>query len=247
MNVSGTVSELLSLEGKVAMVTGGGGGIGSAIVQLFLDAGARVASVDLPGQGSPDGSVALDCDLGDRGQVENLFDRFEKQFDHLDILVHCAGITRDGVLWKMSDDAWSDVLRVNLDSAFLMLRRAAPLMRKQSDGAVVLVSSISGERGRFGQANYVASKAGLIGLGRTAARELGRFGVRVNTIAPGTIETAMTANLDEKLKQAAIDESALGKLGRPEDVARAALYLASPMSGFVTGQVLRVDGGKLMA
>jgi len=163
------------------------------------------------------------------------------------VLVHAAGITRDGVLWKMTDDAWEDVIRVNLDSAFWLLRDAVPWLRRAEGGSVVLISSINGERGKFGQANYAASKAGLIGLGRSAARELGKFGVRVNLVAPGLIETPMTETLPEDAKRKALEETALGRFGRPEDVAGAVLFLASALSAHVTGQVLRVDGGQLTA
>jgi 3-oxoacyl-[acyl-carrier protein] reductase len=244
---SSATSGLLSLDGKVALVAGGGGGIGSAVVGLFIEAGARVISADLPGRTCVEGALAIECDLARRESVDALFERLRREHDRLDILVHCAGITRDAVLWKMDEEAWSDVLRVNLDSAFLLIKRSVPLMRSLGDGAIVLVSSINGERGKFGQANYAASKAGLIGLGRTAARELGKFGIRVNVIAPGMVETAMTASLPQQVKQAAVAETVLGRLGRPEDIARAALFLASPMSGHVTGQVLRVDGGQLIA
>lgn len=240
-------SDPLSLEGKIALVSGGGGGIGSSVVALLLAAGADVVSADLPGRTSADGALEIPSDLADSESVARLFETFRQHFDHLDILVHCAGITRDAVLWKMEDAAWSDVLRINLDSAFLLLRACVPLMRPLGQGAIILVSSINAERGKFGQANYAASKAGLIGLGRTAARELGKFGIRVNIIAPGLIETEMTAALPQEVKQAAIDESVLGRAGTPEDVARAALFLASPMSSHITGQVLRVDGGQLIA
>ncbi len=246
MPPAASTAALLSLDGKVALVAGGAGGIGSAIVRLFLEAGARVASADLPGRAAPEGALTIECDLADPAAVDALVERLRGELGRLDVLVHCAGITRDAVLWKMDDAAWSEVLRVNLDSAFLLLKRCVPLMRPLGEGAVVLVSSINGERGKFGQANYSASKAGLIGLGRTAARELGKFGIRVNVIAPGMIETPMTAALPDDVKGAAAAETVLGRLGRPEDVARAALFLASPMSGHVTGQVLRVDGGQLI-
>jgi NAD(P)-dependent dehydrogenase (short-subunit alcohol dehydrogenase family) len=170
-----------------------------------------------------------------------------RESGRLDVIVHAAGIVRDGVLWKMTDDDWSDVLRINLDAAFWILRGAAPLMRAAGSGSIVLVTSINGERGKFGQANYAAAKAGLVGLGRSAARELGRSGVRVNLVAPGFIDTAMTASLPDDIKAKAIEETALGRAGRPEDVAAAILFLASDMSRHVTGQILRVDGGQLTA
>lgn len=246
MSDGASIAAVLSLEGRVALVTGGSGGIGSAVVRVLLDAGAEVASVDLPGRPCVDGATGLDCDLGDGESIAAMFEAFRDRFDRLDVLVHCAGITRDSVLWKMEQQAWSEVLRVNLDSAFLVLKRAVPLMRDSGKGAVVLVSSINGERGNFGQANYAASKAGLIGLGRTAARELGRFGIRVNIVAPGMTESAMTAELPETILEASRAKAVLGKLGKPEDTAWATLYLASAMSEHVTGQVLRVDGGQLM-
>jgi 3-oxoacyl-[acyl-carrier protein] reductase len=240
-------TELLSLEGRVAMVTGASGGIGSAVVRLLSAAGARVVGVDLPGKPGVEQADTMACDVSDPESINALFGEFRRSFDRLDMFVHCAGITRDGVLWKMDDSAWSNVLRVNLDSAFLFLKQTVPVMRAGGGGTIVLVSSINAERGTFGQANYAASKAGLIGLGRSAARETGRFGIRVNVVSPGHIDTAMTAALPDKFKAEAVQQSALGGMGRPEDVARAVLFLVSPMSGHVTGQVLRVDGGQLMA
>jgi len=241
------LAERLSLEGKVALVTGGGGGIGGEVVRLFHEAGARVASVDLPGRPCPDGAEPFVCDLRSPGPVREMFVSYARSLERLDILVHAAGTTRDAVLWKMDDETWSDVLRVNLDSAFYVLREAATMMRRIGAGAIVLVSSINGERGKFGQANYAASKAGLIGLGRTAARELGRSGIRVNVVAPGFIETPMTEALPEEIKRKAVEETVIGRIGRPEDVAAAVLFLASHMARHITGQVLRVDGGQLIA
>jgi acetoacetyl-CoA reductase/3-oxoacyl-[acyl-carrier protein] reductase len=247
MTAAASLRELLSLEGRVALVTGGGGGIGAAVCRRLLEAGARVASADLPGVPAVPGAAALACDLGDPAQITPLFEELGRRFERLDLIVHCAGIARDAVLWNLDDASWSEVLRVNLDSAFRVLRLAAPRLRAAGGGAVVLISSINGERGKFGQANYAASKAGLIGLGRTAARELGRFGIRVNIVAPGLIETAMTAALPGNVREAAIAETVLGRAGSPEDVAHAVLFLVSPMGRHVTGQVLRVDGGQLMA
>ena len=189
----------------------------------------------------------MSCDLADRSSIARLFERFRASFERLDVVVHCAGITRDAVLWKMSDDAWSDVLRVNLDSAFALLKESIPLMRPIGEGAIVLIASINGERGNFGQANYAASKAGVIGLGRTAAREVGKFGIRVNVISPGLIETPMTESLPEEVKLREVEETLLGRAGQPMDVAQAALFLVTRMSRHVTGQVLRVNGGQRTA
>jgi acetoacetyl-CoA reductase/3-oxoacyl-[acyl-carrier protein] reductase len=242
-----TLASLLSLQGRTALVAGGSGGIGSATATLLAQAGARVFSVDRPGLPAPEGTEGLPCDLADPRAIEPLLAEVRRRSDALDLLVHSAGITRDGVLWKMSDEDWSSVIEVNLGSAFRLLRGAAPLLRAKGGGSVVLVSSINGERGKFGQSNYAASKAGMIGLARSAARELGRHGVRVNVVAPGLVRTAMTAGLAEEHLKKSIDETVLGRAAEPEDVARAVLFLCSDLSRHVTGQVLRVDGGQLMA
>jgi len=236
-----------SLKGKLAVVTGGGGGIGSATVAQFRAAGALVVAVDRPGLAPADAHDFISTDLADGKQIEALVGEIDARHGRVDVLVHCAGIARDAVLWKLRPEQWSEVLAVNLDSAFHLLRLLAPIMRRTGGGAIALVASINGERGKFGQANYVASKAGLIGLAKTAALELGGFGIRVNCIAPGWIETKLTAPLADEFRQRALAETPLGRLGRPEDVASAALFLCSDMSRHVTGQVLRVDGGQLMA
>jgi acetoacetyl-CoA reductase/3-oxoacyl-[acyl-carrier protein] reductase len=234
----------LSLAGRRALVTGAGGGIGSATARLLREVGASVFAVDLPGRPVPEGAAGLECDLADPAQVAALAQGLGEEPLH--VLVHCAGLVRDGVLWKLSDDDWRRVLAANLDSAFYLLRALAGRLR-EAGGSVVLVSSINGERGKRGQANYAASKAGLLALARTAARELGRSGVRVNCVAPGWIETAMTAAAPVAARAAALEETVLGRLGSPEDVAGAVLFLCSDLSRHVTGQVLRVDGGQLMA
>ncbi len=234
------------LAGRTILVTGARGGIGAATVILLAEAGARVLGVDITGENRSPGCDILGCDLSDPEQVRDFFAGLKERGEALDGLVHCAGITRDGVLWKLSDEDWTAVLRTNLDSAFYLLREATPMLRERG-GSIALVSSINGERGKFGQANYTASKAGLIGLARTAARELGRFKVRVNVIAPGLIQTPMTKQLPPEVIERALDETALGVLGEPEDVARVAYFLLSDLSRHVTGQVLRVDGGQLTA
>lgn len=243
---------LLALEDKVVLVAGGSGGIGSAIVDLFHAVGARVIRVDLSDHPSPQfgnepSPTFLACDVSHPQEVRELMGRVETDFARLDVLVHCAGVTRDRVLWKMSDDEWSEVMRVNLDSAFYLLRAATPLLRQTGGGTIVLVSSITAERGKFGQTNYAASKAGMIALGKTAALELGRFGIRVNAVAPAWIETAMTERVPEEVRNKELEQSPLGRLGQPEDVARVVLFLGSDLSRHVNGQVVRVDGGQLMA
>jgi acetoacetyl-CoA reductase/3-oxoacyl-[acyl-carrier protein] reductase len=233
-----------ALAGRVALVSGGSGGIGRAVVAMLRRAGAEVLSLDRPGTVAPDGAAPIECDLADAAAIAALQERLPER---LHLFVHCAGITRDGVLWKLPPSAWHQVMRVNLDSAFHLLQLVAPRMRRAGGGSVVLVASINGERGKFGQSNYAASKAGLIALGKSAARELGSFGIRVNSVAPGWIDTDMTRGLADEQRARALEECALPQLGRPEHVAGAVLFLCSELSAHVSGQVLRVDGGQCTA
>ena len=237
----------ISLAGQVALVAGGGGAIGGAVARVLLAAGAVVVTADREGHPGPPGTRSVACDLPLAAGAAAAVAGVEREGGRLDILVHCAGVTRDALLSKMTDEAWGTVLATNLDSAFYLLRSAAPVLRKAGNGCVVLVASINGERGKVGQANYAASKAGMIGLARTAARELGRHGTRVNAVAPGWIDTPMTETLTGEHRQRALDESVLGRLGRPEDVAGAVLFLCSGLALHITGQVLRVDGGQLIS
>jgi NAD(P)-dependent dehydrogenase (short-subunit alcohol dehydrogenase family) len=185
--------------------------------------------------------------MADGADVSATVDGIAQGHGRLDIVVHCAGITRDRTLGRMTDAEWNEVLRTNLDSAFYLLRSAVGPLKATGGGAVVLVSSINAERGKAGQANYAASKAGLIGLAKTAALELGRYGIRVNVVAPGWVDTPMTAVLAPEFRQRALEETALARVGTPGDVAGPVLFLCSPLSRHITGQVLRVDGGQLIA
>jgi NAD(P)-dependent dehydrogenase (short-subunit alcohol dehydrogenase family) len=239
------VAGLVSLAGKVALVTGARGGIGSAVASVLAQAGATVVSSDLDAGPGTTGPSPVACDMSKPDEIRSLVASVGRDHKRLDLVVHAAGITADAVLWKLPDDAWSRVLATNLDSAFHLLKAAVPLLRAAGGGSVVFVASINGERGKFGQSAYAASKAGLIALGKTAALELGRFGIRVNSIAPGWIETSMTAKSPDEVRARAVGETALGHVGQPADVARAALFLCSDLSSHVTGQVLRVDGGQL--
>lgn len=232
----------LDLSGRVAWVTGAARGIGLACVQLLQAHGATVVALDL--QPGPTGR-ALALDVADSRAVNEVAARLAAEGLMPDLLVNNAGVTRDAVLWKLSDEDWATVMRVNLDGAFHLTRACTPLMR-QKGGSIVNVASINGERGKFGQSNYCASKAALIGFTKAAARELGRFGVRVNAVAPGMVETAMTEGVPPEARQRALDETLLGRLAQPADIANAVLFLCSRLAGHITGQVLRVDGGQYL-
>lgn len=233
----------LALDGRVALVTGGGGGIGRAVGVLLSACGARVASLDRADRPGPDGSLSLACDLSRSEEVQAAVERVATTLGRLDLLVHCAGRTCDGLLVRLSDEDWRAVMAANLDSAFYLLRAATPALRAAGGGSVVLVSSINAERGKAGQANYAASKAGLIGLTKSVAKEYGSRGLLVNAVAPGFIDTDMTSALPEEARTAMLGGIVLGRFGRPEDVAGAVLFLASDLAGYITGQVLVVDGG----
>lgn len=241
---------------RVAVVTGASRGIGLGIAQRLARDGRHVALVARSEKSLHEAAEAITaaggsasvhaCDVGDSAAIAAMFDAVVEQQGRLDILVNNAGITRDNLLLRMSDQEWDEVIRVNLTSAFAACRAAARPMMKGKFGRIVNIASTSGVVGNAGQANYAAAKAGLIGLTKTIARELGGKAITANVIAPGFIETDMTANLGDEIKAKVIQGMALRRLGNPEDIAAAVAYLTADDAGFVTGQVLCVDGGLTM-
>lgn len=231
---------------RTALVTGAGRGIGRAIVER-LAGDAWVAGLDLA---FPDGSGAAQwvrpTNVADSAAVNGALSSLLEERGGVDWVVCAAGITRDQVSWKMEDDAWADVLAVNLTGAFNTARAAAPALRRSPAGRLVFISSINGVRGSFGQANYAAAKAGLIGLARSLALELARDGVTVNVVAPGFIDTEMTRRLSESQRSRAVARTPLGRCGTAADVAHAVRFLCDDSASFITGAVLPVDGGQLL-
>ena len=233
----------LGLDGRVAVVTGGARGIGLSITRALLDHGARVHVFDVsPGEGADAARYRYHAvDVSDSASVAAAVTAIP---DEVSLLVNNAGIARDRTLVNMSDEEWNSVLSVNLTGAFLVARALAPAMRKAGYGRIVNIASINGMRGKFGQANYSASKAGLIGLTKALARELGPKGITVNAVAPGMVLTDMARGLPEEVVARAKAESVLPDLARPEDVAYLVLFLLSGAAGRITGEVIRVDAGQ---
>ena len=231
---------------RTAVVTGGGRGIGRAVVAA-LAPDAWVAALDCAFPDGPGAAqLALPLDVRDTSAVDAALGRIAQERGGIDWVVCAAGITRDRVHWKMSDADWNDVLDVNLTGAFRVARAAAPHLRRSPCGRLVFVSSINGLRGMFGQANYAAAKAGLVGFARSLAQELARDGVTVNVVAPGWVDTEMTRALGDAARQRAVARTPLGRLGRPEEVAALIRFLCDDGSGFVTGAVVPIDGGQLL-
>lgn len=224
--------------GQVAVVTGASRGIGRAIAERLANEGARVACVSR--------TQGYAVDVSDADALQKTAARILEDFGRVDILVNNAGVTRDGLSMRMSLEDWDTVLDTNLRAAFVFSQALMRPMIKQRSGRIINISSISGLIGNAGQANYAASKAGLIGLTKTLARELAGRGITVNAVAPGLIETDMTGALSEEIRQSILEKVPLKKLGQPEDIAAAVAFLASAEASYITGQVLTVDGGMVM-
>ncbi len=231
-------------DGRLAVVTGGSGAIGAEIVAALSRGGATAISLDVsPTKDAHAKWIA--CDVRNDDSVAAAVHAVRERYGRLDIVVHAAGIARDAVLWKLPVENWDLVQQVNLRGAFLLMRHTIPLLR-ENGGHIVLIGSINGSRGKFGTSAYSASKAGLIGLAKTAARETGRFGITVNVIEPGWVRTPLTESHPPSVREAALAETLTGEFVEPSDIAATALFLCGRGGRHITGQVLRVDSGQLV-
>lgn len=242
------------LKNKIALITGAGHGIGRAIAIALAKEGAEVVinyngseerAKEVKQTIEENGGKAsiYKCNVSDFVACEAMIKDIVKEYGHLDILVNNAGITKDGLIMKMKEEDFDSVLNVNLKGTFNTIRHSARQMLKQRSGKIINISSVSGILGNVGQANYAASKAGVIGLTKTMARELGSRGITVNAIAPGFVDTEMTEVLSEEIRENACKQIILGRFGKPEDIANTAVFLASDKADYITGQVISVDGG----
>jgi len=245
------------LAGKTAIITGGSRGIGAEIARKFAADGAKVVVnysgsqekaeavvADIEANGGT--AIAVKANVADAESVKAMVEETMKTFGSVDILVNNAGITRDNLMMRMKDDEWDDVININLKGVFICTKAVTRQMMKQRSGRIVNIASIVGVMGNAGQANYVAAKAGVIGLTKTTARELASRGITANAVAPGFITTDMTEKLSEDVQKAMMGQIPLGRFGAPEDVAKAALFLASDDASYMTGQTLHLDGGMVM-
>lgn len=248
---------MIKLAGKTAIITGASRGIGAEIARKFSEAGAKVV-VNYSGsqekaeavvaeiQEKGGEAIAVKANVSDSDAVKSMIDETMKAFGSIDILVNNAGITRDNLMMRMKDDEWDDVINTNLKGVFICTKGVTRQMMKQRAGRIINIASIVGVMGNAGQANYVAAKAGVIGLTKTTARELASRNITANAVAPGFITTDMTDALGDDIQKAMLSQIPLGRFGKPEEVAKAALFLASDDSSYMTGQTLHLDGGMVM-
>ena len=245
------------LTGKVAVVTGASRGIGRAIALRLAQEGAavvinyngskeRAQEVKTEIESAGGTAQIMQCDVADAASCDEMFQTIIKEFGRIDILVNNAGITRDGLLMKMAEEDFDAVIDTNLKGTFHCIRAVSRQMLRQKSGRIINLSSVSGVLGNAGQANYSASKAGIIGLTKSAARELASRNINVNAIAPGFVDTDMTITLSDKVKEGAKGQIPLGRFGKPEEIAELALFLSSEKSDYITGQVINIDGGMVM-
>jgi 3-oxoacyl-[acyl-carrier protein] reductase len=242
------------LEGKTALITGAARGIGKAIALKFAQEGANIAFTDLAVNEETEQEIAAlgvkaksyASNAADFAQTEEVVKQVKEEFGSIDILVNNAGITKDGLMLRMTEQQWDAVIAVNLKSAFNFIHACVPVMMRQRGGSIINMASVVGVHGNAGQANYAASKAGLIALAKSIAQEMGPKGIRANAIAPGFIETAMTAQLSDEIREQWKLKIPLRRGGQVEDIANVATFLASDMSSYVSGQVIQVDGGMNM-
>jgi 3-oxoacyl-[acyl-carrier protein] reductase len=245
------------LEGKTALITGAARGIGKSLALKFAESGANIAFTDLVIDENGEATkkeieaYGVKCEAyasnaADFAQTEEVVAKVKADFGTIDVLVNNAGITKDGLMMRMSEAQWDAVINVNLKSAFNFIHAVLPVMMRQRSGSIINMASVVGVHGNAGQANYAASKAGLIALAKSIAQEVGSRGIRANAIAPGFIETAMTAALPEEVRKDWAAKIPLRRGGKPEDIANVALFLASDLSSYVSGQVIQVDGGMNM-
>jgi 3-oxoacyl-[acyl-carrier protein] reductase len=245
----------MELEGKVAIITGGTRGIGKAIVNDLAAQGADIAlnyrkSADLAQElaetirGMERRALVVQADVSSFDDAQAMVQKVLDELGQVDILVNNAGMNWDGVVWKMTEEQWDRVISVDLKGTFNYTRAVTPVFREQGSGKIVNITSINGLRGKFGQTNYSAAKAGVIGFTKACARELGRYSVNVNAVAPGLIETEMVKEAPEKVREMALAEIVLGRLGLPEEVAYVVTFLCTEKARHITGQVIQVDGGQ---